>query len=291
MLVLPAMRRELPEARLPFERQGVIGAMLATAAVDACRARVAPRPAREGARRRRDRARARACSRCAAASSPPTTAPSTSRSAATSTAAARRRSTSAAARTSSARSSSRPRSATRSPRARPSAGAARRAPSRRVGALGGRDRDLRLDGAPPRASRLARALAWPGHELQHRLSTAEPSAEQLEVAEAALATCLKLEHGHREPGRERLAAGDLRPPGREDAGGLLHGRVLQPHAHGAARRRPPPARRDAGLPEARVRARRDGRGDRDPQALLGRLGRARPSTRSTTATGSSRGRR
>ena len=40
---------------------------------------------------------------------------------------------------------------------------------------------------------LARALALPGHELQHRLSTAEPSPEQLEVAEAALAACLELE--------------------------------------------------------------------------------------------------
>jgi uncharacterized protein YqhQ len=41
---------------------------------------------------------------------------------------------------------------------------------------------------------LARALAKPGHELQHRFSTADPSAEQLEVAEAALAACLELEH-------------------------------------------------------------------------------------------------
>jgi uncharacterized protein YqhQ len=41
---------------------------------------------------------------------------------------------------------------------------------------------------------LARALAKPGHELQHRFSTAEPSTEQLEVAEAALAACLELEH-------------------------------------------------------------------------------------------------
>jgi uncharacterized protein YqhQ len=40
----------------------------------------------------------------------------------------------------------------------------------------------------------ARALSKPGHELQHRLSTAEPSEEQLEVAEAALAACLELEH-------------------------------------------------------------------------------------------------
>ncbi len=42
---------------------------------------------------------------------------------------------------------------------------------------------------------LARALSKPGHELQHRLSTAEPTEEQLEVAEAALAACLELEHG------------------------------------------------------------------------------------------------
>src|SRR5512133_3451574 len=42
---------------------------------------------------------------------------------------------------------------------------------------------------------LARALAKPGHELQHRLATEEPTPEQLEVAEAALAACLELEHG------------------------------------------------------------------------------------------------
>lgn len=43
--------------------------------------------------------------------------------------------------------------------------------------------------------RLSKALAKPGHEIQHRLATAEPSLEQLEVAEAALAACLELEHG------------------------------------------------------------------------------------------------
>jgi uncharacterized protein YqhQ len=42
---------------------------------------------------------------------------------------------------------------------------------------------------------VAQALSRPGHEIQHRFSTAEPSAEQLEVAEAALAACLELEHG------------------------------------------------------------------------------------------------
>jgi uncharacterized protein YqhQ len=40
---------------------------------------------------------------------------------------------------------------------------------------------------------LARALARPGHELQCRVGTVEPSAEQIEVAEAALAACLLLE--------------------------------------------------------------------------------------------------
>jgi uncharacterized protein YqhQ len=40
---------------------------------------------------------------------------------------------------------------------------------------------------------LARALSKPGHELQHRFSTAEPTAAQQEVAEAALAACLELE--------------------------------------------------------------------------------------------------
>ena len=44
---------------------------------------------------------------------------------------------------------------------------------------------------------LAKALARPGHELQHRIATAEPSADQLEVAEAALAACLRLEDGDR----------------------------------------------------------------------------------------------
>jgi uncharacterized protein YqhQ len=40
---------------------------------------------------------------------------------------------------------------------------------------------------------VARALAWPGHELQHRFATREPTPEQLEVADAALQACLELE--------------------------------------------------------------------------------------------------
>jgi uncharacterized protein YqhQ len=42
---------------------------------------------------------------------------------------------------------------------------------------------------------LAKALAKPGHELQHRIATAEPSEAQLDVANAALAACLELENG------------------------------------------------------------------------------------------------
>lgn len=40
---------------------------------------------------------------------------------------------------------------------------------------------------------VSRALARPGHELQARVSTAEPSPAQLDVAEAALAACLGAE--------------------------------------------------------------------------------------------------
>jgi uncharacterized protein YqhQ len=47
---------------------------------------------------------------------------------------------------------------------------------------------------------VARALARPGHELQHRFATAEPDPSQLEVAEAALRACLRLEtHGAQHP--------------------------------------------------------------------------------------------
>ena len=54
---------------------------------------------------------------------------------------------------------------------------------------------------------LARALAKPGHELQHRFVTAEPTPEQLEVAEAALRECLRLEspaNGRRDTAQEDL---------------------------------------------------------------------------------------
>jgi uncharacterized protein YqhQ len=42
-------------------------------------------------------------------------------------------------------------------------------------------------------SRVTKLLAKPGYELQHRAATEDPTPEQLEVAEAALAACLRLE--------------------------------------------------------------------------------------------------
>ncbi len=55
---------------------------------------------------------------------------------------------------------------------------------------------------------VARALALPGHELQQRLLTAEPTPEQLAVANAALVECLRLESGQ-DGGPERP---EERPP-------------------------------------------------------------------------------
>jgi uncharacterized protein YqhQ len=72
-----------------------------------------------------------------------------------------------------------------------------RAPARAVAAVGALAASTELFGWMVRnpEARLSRALARPGHELQHRLATAEPTPEQLEVAEAALAACLALEDG------------------------------------------------------------------------------------------------
>jgi uncharacterized protein YqhQ len=70
-----------------------------------------------------------------------------------------------------------------------------RGPARAVASLGAVAASTELFSWMARhpETRLARALARPGHELQHRLATAEPSAAQLEVAEAALRACLELE--------------------------------------------------------------------------------------------------
>jgi uncharacterized protein YqhQ len=72
-----------------------------------------------------------------------------------------------------------------------------RAPARVAGSLGALAASTEIFGWMIRnpENRLAKALARPGHELQHRLATAEPTPEQVAVAEAALAACLELEHG------------------------------------------------------------------------------------------------
>ena len=72
-----------------------------------------------------------------------------------------------------------------------------RSAARAVGSLGALAASTEIFGWMVRNPQrlLARALARPGHELQHRIATAEPTAEQIEVAEAALRACLELEHG------------------------------------------------------------------------------------------------
>jgi uncharacterized protein YqhQ len=44
-----------------------------------------------------------------------------------------------------------------------------------------------------RENPLAKAMQWPGYELQRVAATREPSPDQLEVAEAALHEVLRLE--------------------------------------------------------------------------------------------------
>jgi uncharacterized protein YqhQ len=61
-----------------------------------------------------------------------------------------------------------------------------------VGALGAAVEVFGWMGRHPE-SRLSRALARPGTELQRRISTREPSPAQLEVAEAAIRACLSAE--------------------------------------------------------------------------------------------------
>ena len=70
-----------------------------------------------------------------------------------------------------------------------------RSPARAAASLGALAAATELFGWMVRNpdKKLARALAKPGHELQHRYATKEPSPEQVEVAEAALRACLQLE--------------------------------------------------------------------------------------------------
>jgi uncharacterized protein YqhQ len=70
-----------------------------------------------------------------------------------------------------------------------------RKPARLIGQLGALAASTEIFGWMVRnpEKRLARALAKPGHELQHHLATDDPTPAQIEVAEAALRACLALE--------------------------------------------------------------------------------------------------
>ena len=93
-----------------------------------------------------------------------------------------------------------------------------RTAARLVGALGAIGAAVEVFGWMGRNpdKRLSRALARPGTELQRRLSTSEPSDAQLEVAEAALQACLLAEGQPRDDRPVAVARGsprsrDLRP--------------------------------------------------------------------------------
>ncbi len=113
-----------------------------------------------------------------------------------------------------------------------------------------RSRDTSSSTASRRRSRAPSSSRWPRPRSRRAWSSSMPTAA----------------------GRPRPRG--LRPPRREDARGLVHRRVLQPRPGGASRRRPPSAGRRPGLPEAPRLARRGGRGDRHPPALLARAERA-----------------
>jgi uncharacterized protein YqhQ len=197
MLVLPAMRRELPEARLPFERKGVIGAMLATAAVTR-----AVRASRLGPLAKEFAAGAIALApavlalrggELAAYHGAEHVAIGSYEHGGRATKEHERCGshlvgpiilTTALGNALAARAPER-----------------WRGPVRAVSAVASLAAATEIFGWMVRHPEhpVSRGLAWPGHELQHRLSTVEPSEEQLEVAELALATCLRLEHGHPNP--------------------------------------------------------------------------------------------
>jgi uncharacterized protein YqhQ len=191
LAVLPAVKRRLPEAKLPFEQPWVIGAMASSAVavrvVRGSRLRPAAQEltagllalapallslrgkdlaAYHGAEHisigtyEHDEPRAREHERCGSHLIGPLLATTAAANAVASTAPPRFR-----------------------------------GPARVAASLGAIAASTELFGWMVRnpENKLARALAKPGHELQHRYATKEPSPEQVEVAEAALRACLDLE--------------------------------------------------------------------------------------------------
>ena len=193
MSILPQIRRQLPEARLPFQRPGVLAAMFGSAAVvrvmrsspnvgPAAQELVSGLLSARACRARAPRLRRRRLPRCGAhLDRHLRTRPAAREGARTVRLAPAR----PPARNHGARQHARRRASPHTLRTQARLGA-QSAPSQR------RRRSSAGWGAT-RNRRLSRALAQPGHELQHRIATAEPTPAQLEVAEAALAACLEPE--------------------------------------------------------------------------------------------------
>ena len=190
--VLPDVRRALPEARFPVR---------APARRGRGRRRRPPRPASHAARASGFAAReavaalaslAPAAIALRAASSPPTTAPSTSRSGPTRPAEPATKEHDRCGGHLVGPLLLTTRRPARLRRGLPLGPARPRVRSERSARSALRSRSSPGWGAT-REHPVSRALARPGHELQARVSTAEPSAAQLEVAEAALAACLAAE--------------------------------------------------------------------------------------------------
>ncbi len=251
--LLPQVRRRLPGAKLPFERPRVLTSMIAGSRGRAVRARLAPaRPGRAGARRRARLARA---GRCRAAQLRARRVPRR-RAHHDRDVRARRgpREGARALRLAPGRPAARDAHDRQRPR-RPRAGAvqARRARPRLARRARRLDRDLLLDGAQPgppavegaRASRATRSSIVSPPRSRRPSSSKSPRPRWRPAWSSNMATETRT--------RKAPPARDLRPPGREDAGGLLHRRVLQPCARGAARGRSASAGRHAGLPEASTR--------------------------------------
>ena len=191
LAVLPAVKRRLPEAKLPFEQPWIIGAMAASAvfvrvvrgsrlkpaAQELTAGLLALAPALLSLRGKdlaayhgaehisigtyeHDEPRAREHERCGSHLIGPLLATTAAANAVASTAPPRFR-----------------------------------GPARAAASLGAIAASTELFGWMVRnpENKLARVLAKPGHELQHRYATKEPSPEQVEVAEAALGACLELE--------------------------------------------------------------------------------------------------
>ena len=93
---------------------------------------------------------------------------------------------------------------------------------------------------------LARALAKPGHELQHRFATAEPTPSSSRSPRRRSRACLELEHGDRELAT-RLPPEIFDLPVEKMREGYYTDAYFN-HTRARCSGRPPPARRDAGLP-------------------------------------------